>query len=108
MLHQLIYNAAKFSPGKETVTVTLKKLPGFVQISISDQGVGIDPELLPKLFTPFFRTELTSANFQGLGLGLYISAEIIKKHGGTIWADNEENEGSTFHFTLPLSDTERA
>jgi len=67
-------------------------------ISIKDNGIGIDLEIFPKLFTKF-----TSKSFQGTGLGLYIAKNIVKAHGGKIWAkNNEEGKGATFSFSLPL------
>jgi signal transduction histidine kinase len=69
-------------------------------ISVKDNGKGIDPEIFPRLFTKF-----VSKSFQGTGLGLYISKNIIEAHGGTIWAQNNgygEN-GATFSFSLPLA-----
>ena len=67
-------------------------------ISIKDTGTGIDPEILPKLFSKF-----ASRSFQGTGLGLFISKSIIEAHGGRIWAENNANgKGATFTFSLPL------
>jgi two-component system sensor histidine kinase VicK len=68
-------------------------------ISIKDSGKGIDPEIYPRLFTKF-----ASKSFQGTGLGLYISKNIVEAHGGKIWAkNNEDGKGATFSFSLPLS-----
>jgi signal transduction histidine kinase len=73
---------------------------GHVIVSVRDNGKGIDKEILPRLFTKF-----TTKSFQGTGLGLYISKSIIEAHGGSIWAENNENGiGSTFSFSLPLTD----
>jgi signal transduction histidine kinase len=67
-------------------------------ISIKDNGKGIDPEIFPRLFTKF-----ASKSFQGTGLGLYISKNIVEAHGGKIWAkNNEDGKGATFIFSLPL------
>ena len=68
-------------------------------ISVKDNGMGIDPEIYPRLFTKF-----ASKSFQGTGLGLYISKNIIEAHGGRIWAkNNEDGKGATFSFSLPLT-----
>jgi two-component system sensor histidine kinase VicK len=65
---------------------------------VRDNGRGIDPEIMPKLFTKF----ATKSN-QGIGLGLYISKSIVEAHGGKIWAENNRNgKGATFTFTLPI------
>ena len=70
-----------------------------VIVRIKDNGKGIDPEIMPRLFTKFV-TKFES----GLGLGLYISKSIIKAHGGKIWAENnKDGNGATFNFSLPLS-----
>jgi signal transduction histidine kinase len=69
-----------------------------VVISIKDNGVGIDKDVLPELFTKF-----TSKSFQGTGLGLYISKNIVEAHGGRIWAkNNDDGKGATFSFSIPL------
>jgi len=79
-----------------------------VIIAVKDTGTGIDPELMPRLFTKF-----ATKSYQGTGLGLYISKSIIEAHGGKMWAENNSDEGSgsktehkgaTFHFTLPVAD----
>jgi signal transduction histidine kinase len=67
-------------------------------ISIKDNGTGIDSEIYPRLFTKF-----ASKSFQGTGLGLFISKNIIEAHGGKIWAkNNEDGKGATFSFSLPI------
>ena len=73
------------------------KVP-FVVVSIKDNGKGIDSEILPKLFTKF-----ASKSYQGTGLGLYLSKNIIEAHGGKIWGDNNKNSrGAIFSLSLPL------
>ena len=70
-----------------------------VMVSIKDNGIGIDSEILPRLFTKF-----ATKSYQGTGLGLYIVKNIIETHGGQIWAENnKDGKGATFYFTLPLS-----
>jgi two-component system, OmpR family, sensor histidine kinase VicK len=69
-----------------------------VIVSVRDNGVGIDPEILPRLFTKF-----ASKSFTGTGLRLYISKSIVEAHGGRIWAENNPaRRGATFSFSLPL------
>ena len=75
-----------------------------VQISIKDEGIGIAKQDQPKLFGRFYRIqnqELKSVS--GFGIGLYLSAEIIKLHQGEIWVESDEGQGAVFYFTLPLS-----
>jgi signal transduction histidine kinase len=71
-------------------------------VSVKDTGSGIDPEIMPRLFTKFATKSDTGT---GLGLGLYISKSIVEDHGGRIWAENNKDgeKGSTFYFSLPLS-----
>ena len=70
-----------------------------VVVSIKDTGEGINPEILPRLFTKF-----ATRSFSGTGLGLYISKNIVEAHGGKMWAENNpDGKGATFTFTLPLS-----
>jgi signal transduction histidine kinase len=72
-----------------------------VEIQIKDEGIGIKPEDIDKLFERYYRVQ-GNHTISGFGIGLYLSAEIIERHGGQIWAESEEGKGSVFHFTLPL------
>jgi two-component system, OmpR family, sensor histidine kinase VicK len=68
-------------------------------VSVKDSGAGIDPEILPRLFTKF-----ATKSYQGTGLGLFISKSIIEAHGGNIWAENNsDGKGATFTFSLPIN-----
>jgi signal transduction histidine kinase len=74
---------------------------GNVIVSVKDNGTGIDPEIMPKLFSKF-----VTKSFSGTGLGLYVSKNIIEAHGGKIWAENnKDGNGATFYFSLPISGT---
>lgn len=103
VISNLINNAIKYAPDSKEIVITLERFPQTAKISISDRGPGIPAEKLPHLFDRFYRAESSGSQYSGLGLGLYICAEIIKKHGGEIGADSEMGKGSTFWFTLPLS-----
>ncbi len=98
----LISNAAKYSPGKEKIIINSMKKDDTLVVSFTDYGIGIPQENITKVFDRFYRVDEVSKEFSGLGIGLFISAEIIKQHGGTIWAESKEGEGSTFYFSLPL------
>jgi len=80
----------------------VEKIPGFARISVRDTGPGIAADKIPYLFDRYFRAELASNVYSGLGLGLYICAEIVKRHGGEIGVDSSPGIGSSFWFTLPL------
>jgi signal transduction histidine kinase len=104
-ISNIVSNAVKYNIEKGDVTIEIKKLEDkpFVQISIKDSGIGIEQNEINKLFTKFFRSENAKRVVpDGAGLGLYITKNIIKRHGGEIWAQSQLNRGSTFYFTLPL------
>jgi signal transduction histidine kinase len=98
VISNLINNAIKFTC-KGTIIVRCGKQDEFAVVSIKDSGTGIDPEIMPRLFTKF-----TTKSEKGIGLGLYISKNIIEAHGGKIRAkNNEDGKGATFVFTLPIA-----
>jgi two-component system, chemotaxis family, CheB/CheR fusion protein len=104
VLTNLLSNAIKYSPGGKKVIVSSKIEPEKVIINVQDFGIGIEDELVDKVFDRFFRiTESSYDTFSGLGLGLYIAAAFIKRQGGTIQAKSSKNKGSTFSFSLPLN-----
>jgi len=98
----LLSNAIKYSPDAEKVVVTVIKSDDTVKISITDFGIGIPKDKLQFLFDRFYRVDENSQRYAGLGLGLYICAEIIKRHKGEIHIESEEGKGSTFWFTIPV------
>lgn len=102
VLTNLIMNAVKYSPEADKVVVSGKLEQGSVRVSVQDYGMGVPEADQPHLFERFFRASGPGAHkYPGLGLGLYISAEIVKRHGGRIWVESQVGRGSTFHFTLP-------
>jgi signal transduction histidine kinase len=102
VLRNLLDNAIKYSPGGGTVSLQGRRRGGRIVIRISDEGIGIPPQALDRIFERFFRVpnEATQAA-RGAGLGLAVCQGIVEMHGGQIWADSREGEGSTFSFTLP-------
>jgi two-component system sensor histidine kinase/response regulator len=95
-------NAIKYSPGTDEVQVNVQVREDMLYLGVRDYGIGIDPELQKNVFEKFYRVEETAIHFQGLGIGLYISAEIINRHGGEVGVQSELGNGSEFYFTLPL------
>lgn len=104
VLINLITNAVKYSPQAEKVTIKISQTSKETILSVTDQGVGI-PELDQKrIFEKFFRASgKNKHSFPGLGLGLYLSKKIVERHGGRIWLESIEGQGSTFSFSLPTS-----
>lgn len=103
VLINLLNNALKFSPNNKKIEVKLVKNNGFVEVRIKDHGVGIALKYQQEIFSRFYQTDnQRKDHLSGLGLGLYISNEIIKQHGGQMWVKSREGRGSTFFFTLPL------
>jgi two-component system CheB/CheR fusion protein len=102
VITNLISNAIKYSPGKDKVLINIEKTDHHLKFSVTDFGIGIPTDKQSYIFDRFFRVHESSQNFSGLGLGLYISAEIINRHKGSVGMESEEGQGSTFWFTLPL------
>jgi len=99
----LLSNAIKYSPNADKIIITSHTTKEQIKFCVQDFGIGIPVSQQPKLFTRFFRVTHDKTNtYPGLGLGLYISNEIIKRHSGTIDFKSEEGKGSTFCFSLPL------
>jgi len=102
VLANLLSNALKFSPQEGEVTVGARSERAEVVVWVADQGVGIPPEALPKLFSKFFRVDNTETrDVGGTGLGLALVKEIVEAHQGRVWVESELGKGSTFFFTLP-------
>jgi PAS domain S-box-containing protein len=97
-----INNAVKYAPQSKIILVQFVRQKDEVKISVTDRGPGIPAEQIPKLFTRYWRADHGGSNYTGLGIGLYICAEIIERHGGRIGAESEIGKGSTFWFTVPI------
>jgi PAS domain S-box-containing protein len=98
-----INNAIKYAPDSKEIRIYIEQQDKMAKISVTDRGPGIPQEKVPHLFERYYRVDSQGMQFSGLGLGLYISSEIIKRHDGTIGVDTEEGKGSTFWFTIPLN-----
>jgi two-component system CheB/CheR fusion protein len=98
----LLTNAVKYSPRSDKVLVKVAEEKGEIKVSVTDSGIGIRKENLGKIFNRYYREEGRAVHFQGLGIGLSICLEIIKRHNGNIWAESEADKGSTFYFTIPF------
>jgi two-component system, OmpR family, sensor histidine kinase VicK len=108
VITNLLDNALRFTRKNNTISVNMRikksEKSREVVVSVRDNGTGIDPEIMPKLFTKFTTWPSSTSRTKGIGLGLYISKNIIEAHGGKIWAENNSTgKGATFSFSLPLS-----
>ena len=97
-----VNNAVKYAPKSKNIVIDVEQHNKEVKVSVTDQGPGIAKEKLTHLFDRFYRVDETGGQYSGLGLGLYISAEIIRRHDGKIGVYSETGQGSTFWFSLPL------
>ncbi|MEL7642871.1 MAG: ATP-binding protein, partial [bacterium] len=97
----LIHNAIKFTPPGGKITLSAMQEEDQVVFTIEDTGIGISPEVLPRIFERFYKADRSRAS-TGTGLGLSISKHVIESHGGKIWAESVEGKGSKFSFSLPI------
>jgi signal transduction histidine kinase len=105
VLTNLLSNAIKFSPKGGLITVEATVEEPYMRVSVRDQGLGIPREALPRLFSKFFRVDNhETRSIGGTGLGLALIKKIIEAHGGRVWAESEVGSGSTFFFTLPITE----
>jgi len=104
VIQNLLENAVRYTPPGGKIVVSLKRKKKEIEFSVRDTGIGIPKEQQDRLFTKFFRgANAVRMETEGTGLGLFISKNIIEAHRGKIWAESEENKGSVFHFSLPLT-----
>ena len=103
VMRNLVSNSIKFTYPGGSIKISSEQTDSIVTISVSDNGIGIDPETLSKLFA--ISTSITTsgtAKETGTGLGLLLCKEFVEKHNGKIWCESEVGKGSIFRFTLPL------
>jgi PAS domain S-box-containing protein len=104
VIRNLVSNAIKFSNAGGDIRISCEQVSGAFEISVTDNGVGIEKERLDKLFEPTrCNTTRGTANEKGTGLGLLLCKEFVEKHGGRIWVTSEKNQGSEFRFSIPRS-----
>ena len=101
----LLSNAIKYSPNGGTIIIRGRLIPGYLEISLQDDGIGMTPEQQIYLFEPFYRADTSNTAVGGAGLGLAISKMIVEQHNGKIWLESKEGDGTTAYFTLPLTGT---
>ena len=103
VISNLLSNAVKYSPKQSIILVACQNYENEVIVSVKDEGIGIQPSDADKIFNRYYRVESSNTqHISGFGIGLYLSAEIVQRHGGRIWLESEEGKGSTFFFSLPI------
>jgi len=100
----LLSNALKYCDKKDEVTIYSESKPDFITFSVKDTGTGIPENKIGLLFTSSFYSTNGTRNEAGTGLGLMLCKEFIEKNGGKIWVESDFGQGTTFHFTLPVTD----
>jgi two-component system sensor histidine kinase/response regulator len=102
VITNFLTNAVKYSPGTNKIDVTISVCDNTLYLAVKDFGIGMPEEHLQQVFEKFYRVEKTSLRFQGLGIGLYISKQIIERLGGEIGVNSKLGQGSEFYFYLPM------
>jgi signal transduction histidine kinase len=103
VIENLVENAVKYSPEESEVRIGIVQQNGQALIDVSDEGIGIPPDDLPRVFERFHRaSNVDDRRFAGMGLGLFICKGIVEQHGGRIWVESQVGAGSTFHVSLPV------
>jgi signal transduction histidine kinase len=104
----LVSNAVKYSPDGGRVRLRVEREDGFAVVSVSDEGIGIPEEDLPRLFGRYHRCDTVHhRKIKGTGLGLYVTRALVEAHGGWIKAESELGKGSTFRFGLPIGPSDQ-
>ena len=107
-LSNLVKNAIQFTDSGGRVTIRVEEDSGYVKVSVADNGIGIPPKDLPRVFERFFQVEThLTRRYGGMGLGLAVAKSMIELHGGRIWVESETGRGSTFTFLLPIQQPQR-
>ena len=104
VMQNFLSNAIKYSPAGTKIVINSKIEQENIIVSVQDFGIGIAEENLDRLFDRYYRVDNTAMQFEGLGLGLFISSEILKRHKGSFWIESKPGHGSTFYFRLPVSE----
>src|SRR5690606_34185966 len=101
-LNNLISNAVKYSPHGSVITIDCGQLENYIKVCVTDEGIGISEKDQEKVFDKYYRSVgLLESGRSGIGLGLYLCGEIIRRHNGTIGVTSILGSGTTFYFTIP-------
>ena len=101
----LFSNAVKYSPEKTSITISVEGKENELVIAVKDEGYGISKESLPEIFDKFYRVTDNEnvRDIEGSGLGLSLVKEIVELHGGLVWVESQIGKGSTFYFSIPVT-----
>jgi signal transduction histidine kinase len=102
LFRNLLDNAVKYSPAGGPIRLTCESFPEHHLFTVADEGVGMDPEQVKRVFDPFFRVEHSDTAVPGTGLGMTVARNIVEGQGGRIWVDSARSRGTTVWFTLPM------
>ncbi|RYY68634.1 MAG: HAMP domain-containing histidine kinase, partial [Chitinophagaceae bacterium] len=102
VITNLVSNAIKYSPAGGEIQVVLRKVGDDILLSVKDFGIGIPEGMHSRIFEQFYRANNFREAISGIGIGLFICAEVIERSGGKIWADSNEGAGSTFYVSMPI------
>ncbi|MGQ9627652.1 MAG: GAF domain-containing protein [Anaerolineae bacterium] len=108
VMRNLLSNATKYSPQGGEVVIEARNKEGYLEISVSDQGIGMSAEQVARIFEKFYRGDASNTAIEGTGLGMVIVRHIVEGHGGKIWVESEQGVGTTVTFVLPLPDRQSA
>lgn len=103
VMENLLSNAVKYSPAGGIIRVTSRSCQGTATVTVSDQGIGMTPLQMERVFDKFYRADAGNTAIGGLGLGMAIARNIIEAHGGKIWVESTPGRGTQVHFTLPMA-----
>jgi PAS domain S-box-containing protein len=103
VMENLLSNAVKFSPAGGRITISAGRRNEEIQVTVTDQGIGMRPEQIKRIFDKFYRVDASTTAVSGFGLGMNIVRSIVEAHGGSIWVESEAGKGTRIHFTLPLA-----
>jgi len=103
VLENILSNAVKYSPEGCEIRITGEVVEDHYQVSIEDQGIGMTPDQIEKMFDKFYRADASNTSIPGTGLGMSIVAYLVETHGGEVWVSSTHGKGTTVRFTIPIT-----
>jgi len=107
VFENILSNAVKYSPEGGTIRITGNVVEDHYQVSIEDQGIGMTPEQVEKIFDKFYRADASNTAIPGTGLGMSIVKYLVEAHGGEVWVESRKGKGTTVRFTIPLESNKK-